>query len=323
MVRLMTFPRQVTDCFGAVEFWSSPDQGPGAIWNYTIWQDSVIKGADVRKDNNGPQIYTLPLQREVDSLISQRNNGSRLTGTVLQYPFTSQTQEQVDFADRKFYGLLVTQALGFAFFLAICGIAYHLTGHVVRQREEGMLPLIDAQMPNASRWECLAARTLATHVAFDLIYTPAYIVCGAVVGTVVYPHSNAGWFVLLYLMAGLAMTSFSILASSLFRRQQLSAISAIVAAIAFAIVAQFSQSGQKSTNTAAVSQPQLCRGDKLKMLRRPQQGCSSRQAVSYTSSSQAQSLKFSASLSGHIKSSRLCCAPRWAYTYGALHQLIF
>lgn len=195
----------------------------------------------------------MPLQRQIDSLISQRNNGTELPDRILQYPFTQQTQAEEDFADSKFFGLLVTQAIAFVLFLAIVGIAYHLTGHVVRQREEGMLQLIDAQMPNRSRWECLAARMFATHFAFDIIYMPAWIVCGAVVGSIIYPHSNAGWFVLLYFMAGLAMTSFSILASSLFRHQQLSAISATVAAIAFAIVAQFSQSGQKSTNTAAAT----------------------------------------------------------------------
>lgn len=91
-------------------------------------------------------------------------------------------------------------------FIGICGIAYHLTGHIVRQREEGMLQLIDAQMPNQSRWECLTARMLATHIAFDLIYMPAWIICGAVVGTTIFPHSSTGWFVLMYILAGLAMT---------------------------------------------------------------------------------------------------------------------
>lgn len=241
----------VTGCFAVVDFWSSPMAGPDAIWNYTIWQDSVIHGANVNSDSNSVQLYTFPLQQAVFSLISQRNNGSALPDTILQYPYTRQSQAQVDFTDDKFFGLLVTQAIAFVLFIAICGIAYHLTGHVVRQREEGMLQLIDAQMPNKSRWECLTARMLATHLAFDLIYMPAWIVCGAVVGTEIYPHSNAGWFVLLYILGGLAMTSFSILASSLFRRMQLSAISAIVAALAFAIVAQFSQSGQKSTSSAA------------------------------------------------------------------------
>ncbi|KJX98170.1 abc transporter like protein [Zymoseptoria brevis] len=244
--------RGVTDCFGAIEFWSSPESNPGSVWNYTIWQDSSIRGADVRKNTSPTQVYTLPLQFAVDSLLSARNNGTRLPDTILQYPYTQQSQAEADFQDSKFFGLLVTQAIAFALFIAMVGIAYHLTGHVVRQREEGMLQLIDAQMPNTSRWECLAARTFATHLAFTIIYMPGYIVCGAVVGTLIYPHSNAGWFVLLYIMAGLAMISMSILASSLFQRQQLSAISAVVAAMVFAIVAQFTQSGQKSTNDAAV-----------------------------------------------------------------------
>nr|POF14041.1 atp-binding cassette sub-family a member 3 [Quercus suber] len=230
----------VTNCFGAVDFWSSPGSGPGALWNYTIWQDSVIGGANVLRSDNPVQVYTLPLQRAIDSMISIRNNGTQLPDTILQYPYTFETQAQKDFEDSEFFGLLVTQALAFAFFIAMCGIAYHLTGYVVRQREEGMLQLIDAQMPNKSRWECLAARMFATHIAFDLIYMPAWIISGAVVGEIVFPHSNTGYFVLAYMLCGLAMT-----------RQQLSALSAIVAALAFAIVAQFSQSGQSSTSTPA------------------------------------------------------------------------
>lgn len=79
----------VTECFGAVDFWSSPDQAPGAIWNYTLWQDSVLGGADVRNNDNGIQIYTLPIQREIDSLISSRSNGTKLPDTIFQYPYTS------------------------------------------------------------------------------------------------------------------------------------------------------------------------------------------------------------------------------------------
>ena len=242
-----------TDCFAAVDFWSSPDQGPGQLYNYTIWNDWVIQGARVDRDDNAIQLYLLPLQRAIDSLISERNNGTRLPDTILQYPYTTRTQAEVDFQDGRFFGLLVTQAIAFALFIGMAGIAYHLTGHVVRQREEGMLQLIDAQMPNKSRYESLIARMLATHLAFDIVYMPAWIICGGVVGAIIFPSSNPGWFVLLYFLAGLAMTSFSILASSLFRRQQLSAISAVVAAIVFAIVAQFTQSGQKSTNTAAAT----------------------------------------------------------------------
>jgi hypothetical protein len=200
--------RGVTNCFGAIDFWSSPESNPGTLWNYTIWQDSSIRGADVRKDTNPMQVYTLPLQFTVESLISARNNGTRLPQTVLEYPFTDRTQVEADFRDRRFYGLLVTQVIAFALFIALVGISYHLTGHVVRQREDGMLQLIDAQMPNTSRWECLAARMFATHLAFDIVYMPAWIICGAVTGTLIYPHSNAGWFVLLYAMTGLGMTRY-------------------------------------------------------------------------------------------------------------------
>ncbi len=115
-----------------------------------------------------------------------------------------------------------------------------------------MLQLIVAMMPNANRWHCLSARLLSVHLAFDLIYGPGWILMGAIAGPVMFPNSNAGWVILLYLLTGLALTGYSILVSSLFRHVQISAITSVIAAIVFALVAQFAEGFARTATSTGV-----------------------------------------------------------------------
>ena len=228
----------VSSCYGAVQFFSSPDHG-GKDWNYTIYADSSIGSSiSVTSNSNDLQLYTLPLQHAVDSAIALTHGGAGLPNNIMQYPFTWETESEKEQRDSETWQIYIYGYLAFAFFITLCGVTYHLTGHVVHQREQGMLQLVDAMMPNRRRWECLAIRTLATHVAFDIVYLPGWICIGGVL-SLAFPHSNAGFFILLTILTGLALSSYSILGSSLFRRAQLSAISTIIAALVFALVAQF------------------------------------------------------------------------------------
>lgn len=64
-----------TKCFGAVVFNSSPKEGSGGIWNYTLRADAAFGvNVDVGKTNNDPEVYQLPLQRAVDSAIASINS---------------------------------------------------------------------------------------------------------------------------------------------------------------------------------------------------------------------------------------------------------
>ena len=211
------------------------------MWNYTLWYDGAIgSGGKVNSDRNPIQMYTLPLQHAIDSAIALADGASQLPDNIAQYSFTDSTNKQQEIADQSNYASLVYDVLAFAFFFGLCGITYHITGHIAKQREDGMLQLVDAMMPN-SRWQSLVIRLASVHIAFDIIYVPGWVVMGIVAGTVAFPHTNTGYLVLLYLLTGLALTSYSILASTLFRRVQISAISSILAAIVFALVAQFAE----------------------------------------------------------------------------------
>ena len=72
-----------TKCYGAVEFNSSPKEGPGGIWNYTLRGDGAFgSNVDVSKALNDPQIYQLPLQRAIDAAIAKVNS----TGDAVALP---------------------------------------------------------------------------------------------------------------------------------------------------------------------------------------------------------------------------------------------
>lgn len=241
----------VSNCYGAVQFLASPDHG-GRDWNYTIYADASLDGTlSITSSTNDLQLYTLPFQHAIDSAIASTHGGAGLPENMMQYPFTSEPESEKEQLDSQEWQRDIQAFLGFAFFVALSGLTYHLTGHVVHQREQGILQLVDAMMPNRRRWECLAARTLATHIAFDLVYFPGWIATGGLM-TIAFPNSSAGYFVLLNLLTGLALSSYSILASSLFRRAQLSAISTIIAALVFALAAQFALNAYNNAQIGGV-----------------------------------------------------------------------
>ena len=228
----------VSDCFGALQFFASPDHG-GGNWNYTLYADASIGNSiSVVSTSNEIQLYALPLKQAVDSAIASTHGGNGLPSNIQQFPFTYCTESREEKQDAEEWQGIIRFAVAFAFFIALSGIVYHLTGYIAHQREQGMLQLVDAMMPNKRRWECLAVRILSAHLAFDLVYLPGWTAAGGILA-LAFPNSNAGYFILANILGGLALSSYSILASSLFRRAQLSAICAEIAALVFALVAQF------------------------------------------------------------------------------------
>ena len=230
----------VSPCYGAVQFYSSPDQGDSS-WNYTYYEDGSIGGtSDVSSTSNDRQIYTFPFLHAISDAISRAQNGSSLP-QIQQFPYTSSTQEQIDKRQAENWQRLVATFMGFAFFIAFSGICYHLPGYVTREREQGLLGLMDAMMQHRNRWHPFIVRTLATHISFDIIYFPSWIIIGGVL-QLSFPTTNVGWLILTSILFGLALTSYSILVSSLFKRSQLAAIIGVVAAMAFSLVAEFAES---------------------------------------------------------------------------------
>ncbi|KAG9251252.1 uncharacterized protein F5Z01DRAFT_287683 [Emericellopsis atlantica] len=235
--------RGVTTCFDAVVMRASPDEGEGGFWNYTIRSDAAFarSALEIEADSGGnpQQIYLLPMQRAVDTLIAQLDNSdAEPLADTRELPFTSLTSEERDDEIRRLYARAVINFMGVVFIAATIWVTYHLTGFVATERESGMSQLIDAMMPVRKQWMALAARIVAHHLSFAIVYAPAWIIVAPIVRSGVFAHTSVGVVIIFVLLSGLAMTSMSILYASFFKRAQLSGITAILASLLLGILAQ-------------------------------------------------------------------------------------
>jgi ATP-binding cassette, subfamily A (ABC1), member 3 len=234
--------RGVSPCYGAVIFTSSPSEGSGGFWNYTIRLDSSlgVGKIDTRKNNNDGETYLLPLQRAIDVAITGPNNGTKapLPATTEQYPFTALTQTERDARVRQIYQGSIQSFIGVAFIAAMVGVCYHLTGFMATERESGISTLIDSMLPVRHGWQAQAVRLFALHVSFDAIYLPGWIIASIILARQVFANTNVGIVLILHILTGLSLSSFAVAVAALFRRSQLSGVTVTLVVIVFAILAQ-------------------------------------------------------------------------------------
>ena len=245
--------RGVSTCIAGVVFWSSPTEGPGGIWNYTLRADGDLgTEIDVTKHSNDQEIYAIPLQHAVDFAIASLNgtiDQAVLPAQILEYPYTSESQQQRNDNIRIHYMGAIIDVLGVAFFIGICGVTYQLVGLMASERELGMSQLIESMMPNARRWEPQVARFISYHLAFDIIYLPGWIAIGVILGFGVFAKTSLATVIIFHLLAGLSLSSFSIFGGAFFQKAQLSGISTTIISLLLAVLAQVIH----STNTGAVA----------------------------------------------------------------------
>lgn len=235
--------RGVTTCFNAVVIRSSPDEGAGGFWNYTIRTDAEFASSSIRFDvtstHNPAQIYMLPVQRAVDTIIARLDDSDAdpMAGTR-EYPYTDLTQDEREDWIREIYQQALISFMGVTFIATIIWVTYHMTGFIATERESGMSTLVDAMMPVRFQWMSQAARIIAHHLSFSIVYAPAWIVSSLIIRAGVFANTSAVIMLFLNLIGGLALTSFSILFASFFKRAQLSGITAILATLLLGILAQ-------------------------------------------------------------------------------------
>ncbi|CAJ2505326.1 Uu.00g127200.m01.CDS01 [Anthostomella pinea] len=246
--------RGVSSCYGAVVFHSSPNEGPGGLWNYTLRADGALgTKIDVTEDHNDGEVYTLPLQRAVDSAIASlatgANGASSFPATTEEYPFTTLTQEERAQRIRRMYQSSLTNFLAVAFILVVIGVCYHMTGHMATEREIGMSQLLDAMMPMKHRWQPQVARLWSYHIAFTMIYLPGWVIGSIIIARGVWANTSVAIVLIYFILAGLALTSLSILGAAFFKRSQLSGVVSTIVYLLLAILAQT----LTSPNTATVA----------------------------------------------------------------------
>ena len=132
----------------------------------------------------------------------------------------------------------IIDILAIAFFIGLVGVTYQLTGIIATEREIGMAQLLDCMMPNNRRWQPQMARIVANHLAFDLLYGPGWIVMAIILSVGVFSKTSTGIIVVFNILAGLSMSSMSILGGAFFRKAQLSGITSVIISLLLAIVAQ-------------------------------------------------------------------------------------
>ncbi|KAI4213072.1 MAG: hypothetical protein LQ351_004226 [Letrouitia transgressa] len=234
--------RGVSHCYAAAVFFSSPTEGPGGIWNYSLRADGGLgTKIYVTHDDNDVEIYTLPLQHAIDMSIASHNttiDQSALPTQVFEYPYTSETAKQRQDNIRIRYMGGIIDILGVAFFIGIVGVIYQLVGLIASERELGMTQLMEASMPNVRRWEPQAARILANHIAFDIMFLPGWVCLALIMAFGVFAKTNVGVLVVYNILAGLSLSSFSIFGASFFHKAQLSGISTTIIALLLAVLAQ-------------------------------------------------------------------------------------
>ena len=206
--------RATSNCYGAAVFYGSPTEGPsGGMWNYTIRADGAL-GFSIftTKTNNDQEIYPLPLQHAIDFTIANINttiDQSTLPSEVLEYPYTSKSQAERNNQIRIRYMGGIIQILAVAFFIGMVGVTYQLVGHMASEREHGLSQLIEAMMPNRRRWEPQAARLLASHLAFDIIYVPSWVIMALILKYGVFSKTSAATLIVFHILAGLSMSSLA------------------------------------------------------------------------------------------------------------------
>ncbi|KAM5343548.1 hypothetical protein ACJ41O_012085 [Fusarium nematophilum] len=236
-------------CISAAVFHSSPSEGEWGVWNYTVYTDGSLgsRHFDIGVSNNDAQIYSLPLQHAIDFAIADINSTTSkesLPGKILEYPFTSQSNDERLQYIREQYMRNIASALAVAFYIAMVGVMYQLAGVMATEREIGMAQLLDTMMPNEPKWQPQAVRLLSHNLAFVLLYAPGWIAMGGSMGGMGFHHTNLAIPLFSVIFCGLSLTGFAVFIGSCFRKAQLSGITSVILSLVLAILAQVSGNAQ-------------------------------------------------------------------------------
>ena len=226
-------------CYAAVSLTGSPSEGREQTWAYTVFVDFGLGfSPNVESGENDAQIFALPLIHAIDSAVATAN-GQELPQTMFELPYTSQTlQERTDQVQELFMNALVGY-LGLVVFIAICGITFHLPGHVAREREIGMSSLVDIMNPHKRPWLSHSARILSTNISFTIIYLPGTLGVGGVIAGLMFYRTSAGMQIVFHILSCMSLATFSTFLASFFRRAQLSGISIVILSCLLAVVTQW------------------------------------------------------------------------------------
>lgn len=227
----------LSSCYGAVTFDSSPNQG--GVWAYTARADFGLGLSPyVNANDNDVQVFVLPFVHAIDAQIA-RVEGVPFPTEQYEYPFTYETRQDRADEIQRFFMRALGNYLAVTMFIGICGITYHLPGHLATEREIGISSLIDSMLYTSHQGLAMIARLASVYISFAMVYLPSWLAMGAIVSTLMFEQTPASIVVPFHLLTGLSLTGYAIFMASLFRRAQLSGTTTLLLALILAIISQF------------------------------------------------------------------------------------
>ncbi|KAF8167282.1 hypothetical protein B0H34DRAFT_792024 [Crassisporium funariophilum] len=202
----------VSPCYLTVTFEGIPTASKNDLRaiNYTMRMDSAVDIVDWA----------------IDGAIVELTTGKQVP-TTLQWPFTTESNEDSAVSRRYLWLSMITSFGALAFILAFTGIVYQLTGAVSLERAS----LLTSHMQAMGALD--SARLLSWHLSTSLLYVPIWIILALVWHSQLFVNTNAGLIILVHIITGLGLASWSLFISVPFSK---SPQVAAVIATGFAIV---------------------------------------------------------------------------------------
>ncbi|KAL1409650.1 hypothetical protein Q8F55_003646 [Vanrija albida] len=217
---------QLSDCFAAVVF-DSVDYERGLL-NYTIRGDfglAMVNVDDISRDDTMSRY--LPLQWAIESAFINQTTGT-MPDPPLQWGYTTATNKDNTERQRMSYLRGIRGLLVLAFFLGFLPIVYHLPGSIAYERANSLTAHLNAQ-------GCLTSARVFVSAA----YLAAWIIMAATYQTQIFKHTNMGLFIVVFVITGLSLASWTFLVAVPFgKAPTLAAVTATFGAILTAIVGQ-------------------------------------------------------------------------------------
>ncbi|KAH7886313.1 hypothetical protein F5I97DRAFT_2027968 [Phlebopus sp. FC_14] len=212
--------------------------------NYTISADGGLVYINVYDHTSDFETRILPLQLAVDQALISLRSGQSIP-TPLEWPYTQETNQQQATNTRLSYIRGLRTLLVLALFICYIGIAYQLPGAFTGERANFLTSHMKAMGLLDS------ARIISWHLSISLVYLPAWIVVSLVWHYNIFTETNAGLVLVIHLVLGFSLASWSFFVSAPFGKSpQLAAVASTFLAILFAILALvFSQA---STGAATI-----------------------------------------------------------------------
>ncbi|CCL98836.1 uncharacterized protein FIBRA_00841 [Fibroporia radiculosa] len=224
-----------SECYAAVVFNSLPDmtseQGAPQPINYTLRADGGLYYINVAQHTSSYEERVLPLQWAVDNAIIELITGVQPV-TPLEWPFTQETNTEQSTTIRLSYIRGLRTLLVLALFICYVGISYQLPGSFMGERAN----LLTSHLKAMGLMD--SARIISWHVSISLVYLPAWIIVALIWHYRIFTATNAGLVLVVHLLLGLTLASWSFFVGASFGKSpQLAAIASTVFAIVFAILA--------------------------------------------------------------------------------------